>query len=651
MTAGMPYGNKDLHFGHVGGVFIHADAYARFLRDRLGPENVLFICGTDCYGSPIVAEYQKQVAGGAFAGSITDYVLSKHNDQRETLGAFQISLDLFAASALEPYRETHEAIGALLMEKAYRHGFLEKRSNPQFYDVSHKTFLNGRQVIGRCPIQGCRSDKAYADECALGHQYEPDDLIDPVSVLSGERPEKRSVTNWYLPLERFRDTLRPYFERLLQSGEWREFAVRVVLEYFEPPAIYVKRETLAMVPDVVKSLPPHRQEPAKGESDKLVFESVAAQEEAKKQLARHHVRYRSGKMLVPFRLTGNLSWGLTAPTLEGLEGLTFWVWPESLWAPISFTASALHERGATPDSWKDWWCSKAAKVYQFIGEDNLFFYGVAEPALFMATQEGSVSTEPKEGELQMPCIIANRHLLFLDKKASSSGTVRPPMARELLSFYSSDQLRIHFLSLALGTHNVSFRPKPLDPEATPASADPILKAANLLTNAFNTAVRSCFYTAQKYYERRLPGGAVSEAVAAIADEVIFAYERAMAKQQLQTVVELVAAFIRAINSRWTEFSPYRPETSDDVRRQALIDAFHMVRVAVVLLHPIAPNGTEKVRRYLGVGEEIWSWSRIFDSLESFFKSGAEHQFAYLAPKEDFFEKPACQFPPAPESAT
>ena len=62
VTGGMPYGNKSLHFGHVGGMFVHADVYARFLRDRIGKDNVIFVSGTDCYGSPIAEGYRKKVA-------------------------------------------------------------------------------------------------------------------------------------------------------------------------------------------------------------------------------------------------------------------------------------------------------------------------------------------------------------------------------------------------------------------------------------------------------------------------------------------------------------------------------------------------------------------------------------------------------------
>ena len=81
ITAGMPYGNKELHLGHIGGVFIHADTFARFLKDRIGPDNVVFVSGTDCYGSPILEYYRQVVAKGDFKGTIDPshpYVLKGH---------------------------------------------------------------------------------------------------------------------------------------------------------------------------------------------------------------------------------------------------------------------------------------------------------------------------------------------------------------------------------------------------------------------------------------------------------------------------------------------------------------------------------------------------------------------------------------------
>ena len=74
ITGGMPYGNKELHFGHVGGMFVFADTYARFMRDRIGKENVIFVGGTDCYGSPIAEGWRVKVNNGEFEGSLEDFV-------------------------------------------------------------------------------------------------------------------------------------------------------------------------------------------------------------------------------------------------------------------------------------------------------------------------------------------------------------------------------------------------------------------------------------------------------------------------------------------------------------------------------------------------------------------------------------------------
>jgi methionyl-tRNA synthetase len=365
-------------------------------------------------------------------------------------------------------------------------------------------------------------------------------------------------------------------------------------------------------------------------------------EAAKAILSQNRCRYRSGTTLVPFRLTGNLEWGLPAPEIEGLPGRTFWVWPESLWAPISFTAARLQMLGHPPADWTRWWCSKDAAVYQIIGEDNLFFYGLAEMAMFLGLQGDRPDAAPREGQLQLPRIIANRHLLFLDRKASSSGKVKPPMAHELLQFYSADQLRIHFLSLGLGMRNVSFRPKPLDPGASPDSGDPVLKDGNILSNALNKAVRSCFYTAQKYFDRGLPSGEISPEVVTQTETAVLDFEAAMARHEFHVAIEHASALIRDVNKRWQQHQPFSESCDAGVRRQTLIDAFHVVRVAVALLHPIAPVGTEKVRTQLGVGPDLWDWGRIFDPLPALLPDPATHRFAELPPKADFFEKPACQ---------
>jgi methionyl-tRNA synthetase len=244
VTAGMPYGNKGLHLGHVGGVFVHADAFARFLRDRIGKDNVIFISGTDCYGSPISENYRQLVEKGEFEGTIEEFVQYYHEDQKRVLGEYNISLNLYAASGLGRSKEIHREMSKWFIENLYKNKHLRKMTTSQFYDTEYNVLLNGRQVVGQCPIDGCQSDKGYADECSLGHQYMPQDLINPKSTLSGKRPAMVDVTNWYFNLNEFHDLLKQWVEQLKEIPGYRNFVITSIEEFLEPPVIYIKKDQL-----------------------------------------------------------------------------------------------------------------------------------------------------------------------------------------------------------------------------------------------------------------------------------------------------------------------------------------------------------------------------------------------------------------------
>jgi methionyl-tRNA synthetase len=584
------------------------------------------------------------VASGEFKGSLEEFVRFNHERQKEVLSAYGVSPNLFSASGFGRSRDIHRELCGQFFKRLYERGHLIKMSTPQFYDAKVGVLLNGRQVIGRCPIPGCSSEKAYADECALGHPYEPKDLIAPTSTLSGERPEMRTVTNWYIDLNRFRSELNRWVEHLDKQPEKRAFMVSAIREFLEPPALYLKPGQDELIDAVAAELPPHERSLDKNKATKLVFDSLDKRETACTLLSQRQIRYRAGKTLVPFRLTGNVEWGVPTPDLEQTPGLTFWVWPESLWAPISFSATYLESRGERPDAWKRWWCSPEARVYQFIGEDNIYFYSLAEMSMFMGNQPSTPTSTPPEGELHLPTLIANNHILYFDKKASSSGQLKPPMARDLLNYYTADQLRAHFFALGLAVRSVGFKPKPLNPAANEKDADPVLKDAFLLSNVFNKAVRSCFYTAQKHFEGRVPVGSVSPAVDEACRKAILDFELAMSKHAFHEAMALVDNFTRGITKHWSaNFKAGDQDLSQDAQaRQALIDAFHYVRVATVLLHPIAPVGTEMIREYLGVGEEFWSWEHIFEPLSKFMKDPARHALKTLEPRVDFFPKHASQ---------
>lgn len=639
ITGGMPYGDKGLHFGHVGGYFIHADALARFLRDRIGRENVVFVSGTDCYGSPITEGYRKKKEAGEIEGTVEDFARRNHLYQKEVLGKYLIEPSLYAASSLGRAAEIHREMSDLFIRTLYENGHLEKLTTSQFYDARRQAFLNGRQVIGRCPVAGCASEKGYADECDLGHQYLPEELIDPKSTLTGDTPEMRDVSNWYVRMDKFEGLLRRWVEEFKTRPGIRPFAVRSIEEFLEPPVIYLKREYLEESAFAGLDMPPYDLQDDGKSSVRLVFAALAEREQACRALSGAGLNYRTGKTLVPFRLTGNIEWGVPAPVLEGLSGLTVWVWPESLWAPISFTQTYLESAGGGEDAWREWWCAPDAHVYQFIGQDNIYFYGPAQSAIFMGMQGPDPSPVPADGELVLTDLIVSNHALFLNKKASSSGKIKPPMADELLNYYTPEQLRAHFLGLGLGIRSVSFQPKPLNPQAAESDADPVLKEGNLLTNVLNRVARSCFYTAQKYCDGRLPDVPASAEALEAAAEAALDYEALMFRCEFHQVMNLLDVYIRNINKHWSKHMREADAQEDaDKRMQVLADCIHMVRVAAVLVHPVAPHGTEMLADYMNMNDRFFSWDYIFSPVTEFVDDAGTHALKFLEPRVDFFKK-------------
>ena len=693
VTAGEPYGNKGLHFGHVGGVFVPADFFTRFLRDRIGRENVIFTSGTDCYGSPIMESYRKLTETGEAPASITDYVEGNHSLQAATLNNFDISCDIYGGSGLEPAARIHERVTDEVIRRLDERGTISKRSTLQFYDAKAGTFLNGRQVLGRCPIQGCKSEKAYADECDLGHQFEPEELIAPKSALTGEVPELRPVDNLYFDLPAYLDFMREYTAKLAKNPQVRSVVSKTMEEWLLPAQLYIQVKFRDEFEAVRSELPEHTvtEAPDGKGSFTVAFPSWKERDESHAVLGRAGVRFRSGKALVPFRITGNISWGVPVPQIEGVHDVTCWCWPESLWAPISYVRTVLARDAAAlgvdegqaaedaalmgePDAssaqvpapawthssldWRDWWCSPDSQIFQFIGQDNIYFYCIAQTAMW----------EALGWDLKQSTVASSYHLLYMGKKASSSSQTPPPPADDLLNHYTVDQLRAHWISLGLGEKPVSFSPKAYDTRETGKNADgsvlracddkrvidPVLKEGALLTGVFNRLARSCFYgVAEKEGDASpvrcgcIPAGEPSEVARTAAEQAALRFEQAMYSFELHHALAVCDEFLRAANKRWSDASKAADDDADAMRA-ALVDAFHELRVATVLMHGIVPDGCELICEYFNIAPEVFfSWKHIFDTtdelVEALGEKPGEHRVRALPPRFDFFRKHESQY--------
>ena len=509
------------------------------------------------------------------------------------------------------------------------------------------TFLNGRQVKGRCPVRGCKSEKAYADECDLGHQFDPEELIAPVSQLTGTTPELRPVDNWYFDLPTFRPELEALMDEWDADSQVRAIVTKTVRESLVDPVIYIQNKFREGFDACEDKLPAHTVTEPEGnqQSFSVTFADWEARDEAREVLEGAGVRFRTGKCLLPFRITGNIDWGVPAPDMDGTSGLTVWCWPESLWAPISFTQTALDldaQTGGTrfsTDDWRDWWCSEDARVYQFIGQDNIYFYCVAQPALWDALDWGLVQDTP------------------IAKKASSSGAIKPPMAAELLDAYTPEQLRAHWLSLGLDQKAVSFNPKPFDTSVShkdkktgeevlvkddPRIVDPALKESAFLTNIFNRLARSCFYGAANVCDAHLPQVAPHAEVVEACRRATLEFERLAHGFDAHGALAVAEELCRQENKRWDDASK-AAKGDDAAYEQALADAFCALRTVTLLMHPAVPSGCEKICEHMGFGaEDFFSWKHAFDGpvelAATLGQTPVEHAIVPLPPRFDFFEK-------------
>lgn len=639
VTSGMPYGNKLLHYGHVG-MTLRADVFARFLRDRIGKNNVIFVSGTDCYGSPAMESYRKIREEGKLEGkTIADYVEENHLKQKQIFKDFEIGFNFYGASALGRAGEIHKDVSKYFIEKLCNAGMVSVHSSWQFYDEEFDCLLNGRQVVGKCPIEGCQSEKGYADECDLGHQYLPQDLINPVSTLSGETPKLKKIENLYFDLEKCTTILNEWLESIARNSDTPSFMVKEIKEFFKKPEIYIKREFFGAFEKIKDNLP-HFQELERSEkapSMTIVFDKLEDREIACEILAQNDIRYRTGKTLTPFRLTGDITWGVPCPEINGVKDQTFYVWPESLWAPITFTKAYLESIGKDENEWKKYWCNKKAKVYQFLGEDNLYFYGPAQQAMFLYMQGKNPKLDADDGQLQITKINPIKSILYMNQKASSSGSLKPPMATEFLKYYTPEQFRMHFLAMNLTNNNVSLAPKVFDPEAKEDDLDPMVSEGNLLTNVYNRILRTIFYSTQKNFDGIIPQGQISEQTMEECKKTILDVERFMYDKKFHQVYNALDVFIRNINKYWVK--EINNATTSESLATLTANTMQRIFVANTLLHPIAPNGTENVANYIGFDKtKCFDWNNILSTFYDVLDNNRNRKLTFLKEKEDFFKR-------------
>ena len=308
VTSALPYANGPIHLGHLSGAYLPADIYVRY--HRLKGSDILYVCGSDEHGVPITITADKE---GITPQDVIDRF---HNMNKDAFEKFGMSFDIYSRTSLPIHHETAQTF----FKKFYDSGLLNEKKSMQFYDGKARMFLPDRYVEGTCPK--CGYEEARSDECEnCGSLYDPSELKNPKSKVTGETPTLRETSHWYFPLGKFQERIEKYIEEVSTKYGWKDNVLKYCQGWF--------KESLG---------------------DRAI--------------------------------TRDLDWGIKVP-IEGITGKVIYVWFEAVLGYISATKELSIERG-NPELWKDYWQNEATKYIAFIGKDNIVFHTIIFQAILMA---------------------------------------------------------------------------------------------------------------------------------------------------------------------------------------------------------------------------------------------------------------------------
>jgi len=312
ITAALPYANGHLHVGHIAGAYLPADIYVRYRRAK--GDEVIFVCGSDDNGVPNALTARKENKSPA------EVVAFYNRAQQRSFAGLGIKFDIYGGTHSVEDVERHNEFSQGFFLKAFENGYLSKRKTRQLYDTQAKMFLPDRYVKGTC--HHCNAGGAHGDQCEnCGKLTDPLMLIEPVSEITGSRPEVRETTHWFFELDKLRERLKQW---LASKKDWRPAVVNFSMG--------------------------------------LVKQQVPARS-----------------------ITRDLDWGIPVPLDDpDAAGKVLYVWFDAPIGYVSFAARYCEEKFGDWREYQQWWKSEDSKIIHFIGEDNIIFHAIIWPAAMMA---------------------------------------------------------------------------------------------------------------------------------------------------------------------------------------------------------------------------------------------------------------------------
>lgn len=608
ITAGMPYANGPLHLGHLAGAHVPGDILARYMRMMIGSENVLYVCGTDDHGST------SEVAALKNKQTVREFIDSIHSKQKKTMERYGIALDVYSGTSQPDCFPMHAELSQEFVRKLYKNGMLEKKVTKQWFDTKLDRFLQDRNVTGKCPNPQCTNVAAYSDECDVcGAEYSPAELINPKSSLSDATPVLKDTVHWWIDMWKVSDELAEWIRT--KQNKWRKPVFNQVIETVQPAFEFDNTHEPAFK-EMRASLPKHKSRYAPGKKVVVQFENKEDYNTGIQMLEEKGIPAVAMDAWAHRSITRDVSWGIPLPKdLDPeMEGKTLYVWPDSLIAPISFSKVALKNQGRDVMEYEKFWKNPEGRVFQFLGQDNVYFYTLMQGAMWLGSQDNP-HHQPEKGEFQMTDIFSVFHLMVDGQKMSKSKG----------NFYTGDQL---VEEMGFDPDQVRYFLSTLGLPEKPSNFDfETFKERNkFLAGPMNAAIEKPISAAHSRFEGKVPEGKLLEKAEKETMKIVQMYLKSMEKAEFLTLLGQIENYARMINSFFVQYKPHDDRADLGGRQDALFSSFYVLKNLMIMLSPFAPQTMERVRESLNLPEGVFSLDQLGTGMESGHVIGQKQQY-------------------------
>lgn len=608
ITAGMPYANGPLHLGHLAGAHVPADILARYMRMMLGSENVLYVCGTDDHGST------SEVAALKNNQTVREFIDSIHSKQKHTMDRYGISLNVYSGTSRPDCFPLHAELCQEFIRKLYKNGMLEKKTTKQWFDPKMNRFLQDRNVTGKCPNPSCSNETAYSDDCEVcGTQYDPSQLIHPKSSLSDATPYLKDTVHWWLDMWKVSDQLVEWIKT--KQNKWRTGVFNEVFGTVQP-AFQFDNVHEPLFKEIRATLPKHKSRYAPGKKVVVQFESKTDFNSGLNLLEEKGIPCTLLDGWAHRSITRDVSWGIPLPTEldPEMEGKSLYVWPDSLIAPISFSKVALLKQGREVSEYERFWKNPEGKIYQFLGQDNVYFYVLMQGAMWLGSQENP-HQQPGNGDFQLTDVLGCFHLMIDGEKMSKSRGnfyTGDQLIDEL--GYEADQVRYFLALLSLSEKSSNF------------DFNTFVERNKFLAGPMNAAIEKPISAVHSKFGGKVPHGKLLEKAEKETMQIVQKYLKQMEKAEYSTLLFAIENYARLINSFFVQYKPHDDRQPIEGRSDALYSCFYVLKNLMIMLHPFAPQTMEKVRQSLNLPEHIFSLSELGTGISAGHVIGQKQQF-------------------------